>query len=184
MLGHGGGSCSYIEASLWPPVACHQCTMGDHHVGTITESPLRTGTKLFDALDCQTSELGWIRPGVEGGQGQTANVDGLANQVSALWRSDWGRSRGYGEGARDMERWWLDCSFSFHRVLHGFTSLCSSPEYVGWTRPGGIMVMRFLPAVPVRAVAGDPACHPQIKCPTQNWSTQFSTQIWSKFEPR
>ena len=51
-------------------------------------------------------------------------------------------------------------------VLHGFTSLVSTQEYGGWTRPGGIMVMRFLPAV--QSVGGDPACHPQIKCPTHN----------------
>ena len=57
--------------------------------------------------------------------------------------------------------------FTFNRVLHGFTSLGSTQEYGGWTRPGGIMVMRFLPAA-VQSVGGDPACHPQIKCPTHN----------------
>ena len=54
------GSQSCMEASLGPPVAGHQCTMGDpgptlgNHHRTIV--PMRTGTKLFAALDCQTSE--------------------------------------------------------------------------------------------------------------------------------
>ena len=122
-VGAWWGSCSCIEASLGPPVACHQCTMGDHcrgdhHMGDHhPSSSLRTGTKSFAALDCQTIWIGRIRlvqEWIGQGQvnGQTPDVDGLANQVSLLWRSDWGRSWGYGEGAKDtrpMEKWWWDC---------------------------------------------------------------------------
>ena len=52
--------------------------------------------------------------------------------------------------------------------LHGFASLGSTQEYGGWTRPlwnNGDEV--FTCCGPAR-VGGDPACHPQIKCPTHN----------------
>ena len=86
---------------------------------------------------------------------------GLQIKFHFYGRSDWGRNRGYGEGAaKDDGRW--------KNGDETFASLGSTQEYGGWTRPlwnNGDEV--FTCCGPAR-VGGDPACHPQIKCPTHN----------------
>ena len=67
-----------------------------------------------------------------------SDFGGLANQVSVLWRSDWGWGWGYGEGARDWKKWWWDwCSRKILSALTVFymVLLLSSP--LGQNMGGG-----------------------------------------------
>ena len=83
---------------------------------------------------------------------------GLQIKFHFYGRSDWGRNRGYGEGAaRDDGRWKNGDETFFYMVL----LLWVLPKNMGGGHgPCGIMVMRFLPAaVRPESVGTPPVIH-------------------------